>query len=65
MIEACCYQGLMNILTREAYLRDLLERPEMFPADILVGVMEDAHILTCLYTETLIHQSEQSIQLRT
>ena len=55
----------MDILTREPYLRNLLEWPEMFPADILVGVMEDADILTSLYTKTLIHQSEQLMQLRT
>lgn len=49
----------MDILAREANLRDLLERSEMFPADLLLSVVEDAHILTSFYTETLIHQSEQ------
>ena len=49
----------MDIFTREANLRDLLEWAEMFPADLFLSVMEDAHILTSFYTETLIHQSEQ------
>ena len=49
----------MDIFGREADLRDLLEWAEMFPADLLLSVMEDTHILTSLYTETLIHQSEQ------
>ena len=31
----------------------------MFSADILLGVVEDTHILTSFYTESLIHQSEQ------
>ena len=59
VIKACCYQSLVDIFAREANLRDLLEWPEMFSADILLGVVEDAHVLTSFYTESLIHQSEQ------
>ena len=59
VIEACCYQGLVNINARKTNLRNLLEGAEMFSADLLLRIVEDTHVLAGLYTITLIHQPGQ------
>ena len=57
VIKAGGYECLVNLLAREPNLSQLLEGYQVFPASLLLGVVERRYILAGLNTEALINQS--------
>ena len=57
MIKAGGYECLVNLLAGETNLCQLLEGYQVFPAGLLLGIMERRHILAGLNTEALVNQS--------
>ena len=55
VVKAGGYECLVNLLAGETNLSQLLEWYQVFPAGLLLGVVECCHVLAGLHTEALLN----------